>query len=117
MEKLLEIMISYRESLKLFHFQTSQFSYHKITDDIIKEYDELFDKFWEVYQGIYGKLNINNMNCQVKGWNKQMCIKDTTELINILNYINEKVLTIKLNNIKEEIVDLLYKFQYLLQFK
>lgn len=43
-------MVQVRESVKLLHFQTTDYSVHKITDQYLVAYDPLFDKFWEVIQ-------------------------------------------------------------------
>lgn len=43
-------MVTLREQIKLLHFQTINYSVHKITDDFLKTYDELFDTFWEAKQ-------------------------------------------------------------------
>ncbi len=50
MEKLYCDMVALRESIKLLHFQTTNYNVHKITDQYLIVYDQLFDTFWEVKQ-------------------------------------------------------------------
>ena len=52
-------LIQYRESIKLIHFTTEQYSLHKATDELITELDEVFDKLVESYVGYCEKNNID----------------------------------------------------------
>lgn len=44
-------MLTIRNQIKLYHWQTHRFSRHKATDDLVSSLDENIDKFVEIYMG------------------------------------------------------------------
>lgn len=46
-------------NVKFAHLMTTSFAKHKATDGLYEEYNELYDKFLEVYLGKYGRPVIN----------------------------------------------------------
>jgi hypothetical protein len=48
-----------RNQIKLYHWQTSVYSRHKATDEIVTKLDEHIDKYVEVYAGKYGRSRLN----------------------------------------------------------
>jgi len=52
---IVDTMLYIRSQIKLYHWQTTSFSRHKATDDLVKSLDENIDKFIEVYMGKYGR--------------------------------------------------------------
>ena len=117
MEKLYSKMISYRETVKLFHFTCPSFAQHKASDQTLKTYDELFDKFWEYYQGIYQRLQIPivGMSIIIRPLPVDFIVLETDELAKILEEIT--VTNTDILNIRDEIVGVLHQFIYLLSFK
>lgn len=65
-------MVLFRTQIKLYHFQTDIYSGHKASDQLVTQFDLLFDQFWEGYQGsrnkrirlneTQSKMIINNMS-------------------------------------------------------
>ena len=55
---IVDTMLYIRSQIKLYHWQTTSFSRHKATDDLVKSLDENIDKFIEVYMGKYGRPRV-----------------------------------------------------------
>ena len=48
-------LLTIRNQIKLYHWQTGSFARHKATDDLTASLDEHIDTFIEVYMGKYGR--------------------------------------------------------------
>ena len=48
-------MMTLRDQVKLYHWQTMKFPRHKATDELISKLDTNIDKFVEVHIGRYGR--------------------------------------------------------------
>jgi hypothetical protein len=48
-------MMTLRDQVKIYHWQTLKYPRHKATDDLIDKLDDNIDKFVEVYMGKYGR--------------------------------------------------------------
>ena len=114
MENLYKVMVQYREIIKLFHFQSLTFAQHKTSDMLLEKYDDLFDKFWEVYQGINGRINIKSFIITI-GKSKDT-IHETNNLINHINMFDFNNHT-DLQNIRDDLLSILHQYLYLLTFK
>lgn len=51
-------MLTIRNQVKLYHWQTGSFARHKATDDLTATLDTLIDQFVEVYMGKYGRPKV-----------------------------------------------------------
>ena len=49
------LMMTLRDQIKIYHWQTMSFPRHKATDDLVGKLDDNIDKFTEVYMGKYGR--------------------------------------------------------------
>lgn len=52
-------MLTIRNQVKLYHWQTGSFARHKATDDLVGKLDELIDSFVETYMGKYGRPKVS----------------------------------------------------------
>ena len=57
-----QFFLAMRNQIKLYHWQTSLYSRHKATDDVINALDESIDKYVEVYMGKYGRPKMSSRN-------------------------------------------------------
>jgi len=53
-------MMTIRDQIKLYHWQTRMFSRHKATDDLVSSLDENIDTFVETYMGKYGRPRVTS---------------------------------------------------------
>lgn len=114
MEYLYRQMVTYREKLKLWHFTCHSYAEHKASDETLDSYDDLFDKFWEYYQG-----NENARLVIVSGTIKLEMMTTETIIIatdNLIRSLAKLRLSSDLLNVRDEIVGVLNKFIYLLSF-
>jgi hypothetical protein len=56
---IVEAMLTIRNQIKLYHWQTGSFARHKATDDLTAALDTNIDEFIEVYMGKYGRPKVS----------------------------------------------------------
>ena len=52
-------MLTIRNQVKLYHWQTGSFARHKATDDLTAALDTSIDTFVEIYMGKYGRPKVS----------------------------------------------------------
>ena len=62
---IINVMLTLRNQVKVYHWQTMSFSRHKSTDDLVSSLDENIDKFVEVYMGKHGPPNFSGSNMKI----------------------------------------------------
>jgi hypothetical protein len=60
------LMMTLRDQVKIYHWQTMSFPRHKATDDLVGKLDENIDKFTEVYMGKYGRPKFGGRTSSIK---------------------------------------------------
>ena len=53
--EIVQVMMTLRDQVKVYHWQTMSYPRHKATDDLVSSLDEKIDQFVEVYMGKYGR--------------------------------------------------------------
>lgn len=109
------MLLTFREQVKLFHFQTPRYGHHKACDKFIKTFDDLIDKFMEEYQGKEGKrVHLHTTQFSLKN------IKNDKEIVALTKgmkmYLKQLDLDLDLANLRDEMVGAVHQFQYLLTF-
>jgi hypothetical protein len=61
-------MLTLRNQVKLYHWQTLKFPRHKTTDDLVTQLDANIDKFVEVYIGKYGRPSVKSASLKLRGF-------------------------------------------------
>ena len=51
---IINVLLTLRNQVKIYHWQTGSFARHKSTDDLVSSLDDNIDKFVEVHMGKYG---------------------------------------------------------------
>jgi hypothetical protein len=54
--EIVTIMLTLRNQIKVYHWQTSSFAEHEALGDFYEGFNDLMDKFIESYQGCYGRI-------------------------------------------------------------
>ena len=62
---IINVFLTLRNQVKVYHWQTMSFSRHKATDDLVTSLDENIDKFVEVYMGKYGPPMFSGANMKI----------------------------------------------------
>lgn len=53
--EIIHVMMTLRDQVKVYHWQTMSYPRHKATDDLVGLLDEKIDEFVETYMGKYGR--------------------------------------------------------------
>lgn len=108
-------LLTIRNQIKLYHWQTKSFADHKATDDLTAALDLAIDRFVEVYMGKYGRPRVSK-TIKLHNFSSTMArtfvSKQTLYLINVLPRKLKKNDT-DLLNIRDEILAELNKIRYL----
>ena len=117
-----QFFFTMRNQIKLFHWQTKQFSRHKATDAVVDSLDESIDKYVEVYMGKYGRMKMTTATAtsSVKNLTETSITGFIKRCIEYLN--NDLVKKLKdsdtdLLNIRDEMLAELNQLLYLFSLK
>jgi DNA-binding ferritin-like protein len=58
-------LMGYRNQLRMNHWQTTKYSEHKLTDDIIETLDEMVDSIGETSLGAFGRPRVNTISTNI----------------------------------------------------
>jgi len=64
--EIVTLMLTLRNQIKIYHWQTKEFSRHTATDKLVDKLDDNIDKFTEVYMGKYGRPNFRGKTACIK---------------------------------------------------
>ena len=108
-------LLTIRNQVKLYHWQTGSFARHKASDDLTAALDDKIDAFVEAYMGRYGRPTVTG-SIQLHNFSeaeaKAFVRKETKYLQRDLPHMIEKDDT-DLLNIRDEILGELNKVLYL----
>ena len=120
--EIINLMLTLRNQVKIYHWETMQFSRHKSTDDLVDKLDDSIDKFVEVYIGKYGRPNLNQRNgtIRLRNFSDDQATEVLKQAAEWLTNRLPKLLSNKdtdLLNIRDEILGDLNQTLYLFTFK
>ncbi len=123
-KQLLEVIMchffKHQIQLKLFHFQTKTFAAHKASDDYLSKFEGNVDKFMEVAQGVFGRLNMKHVELNFAVVNDGTIKNEVCELVSVLRKfdgLDGLSKRAELLNIRDEMVADAEQFKYLLTFQ
>lgn len=119
LEKYVQVLLQLRTDIKMFHWQTKLFAYHKISDELLGSIDDLTDKLVEAASGL-----INSRPQVLPGATIRLInLSDKNELVSILTQTskilrepNNLLSSTEIANIRDEILGAIDKALYLLSF-
>jgi hypothetical protein len=109
-------MMTLRDQVKLYHWQTLRFPRHKATDDLVGQLDTNIDKFVEVYIGKYGRPSIKGASLKLRGFTDREAPQMLKEAAEWLSHSLPKKLKktdTELLNIRDEILADIEQAMYL----
>lgn len=111
-------MFNHYISMKLYHFQTELYGAHKTSDAYIEKYLGLMDRFMEVSQGIYGKVNLKKYDIKGSSHTDDNIVNHINGFIKYINTGMKDVLddNTDLLTIRDEILSEANQLKYLLTF-
>lgn len=108
-------------NIKFAHLMTTSFAKHKATDELYEEYNELYDKFLEVYLGKYDRPVLNDKQyIEYKNMSDEQFILYLKKNVRILEndifqYIKKE--DTDLVSIIDDFKTIIHKTLYLLELK
>jgi hypothetical protein len=63
--EIVHLMMTLRNQVKLYHWQTSSYPRHKATDELVEKLDTNIDQFVEVYIGKYGRPKLTGKTSSI----------------------------------------------------
>lgn len=63
--EIVNLMMTLRDQVKLYHWQTMSYPRHKATDELVGKLDENIDQFVEVYIGKYGRPKLTGRTSSI----------------------------------------------------
>jgi len=121
-QKLLELALlaffKHQLQLKMYHFQTQSYGAHKASDSYLETFADKLDKFMEVAQGPFGRLNMQKIKLNFTVVNDSTIQKELDDFIKLLKEWDGTSLNYaELLNIRDELVADAEQLKYLLTFK
>lgn len=116
----IKILLQFRTDIKMYHWQTKSFAYHKISDELLTSIDDLTDKLVENICGLLNTRPEMNTTTQINISNileKNVFIskgKDVEKKLRALDVVFRSKSEIL--NIRDELVGSINKALYLLSF-
>ena len=116
--EIVHLMMTLRDQVKLYHWQTMSYPRHKATDDLVTSLDESIDSFVETYMGKYGrpKLTSKTSSIHLRNFSDTQgpaLLKDAIDWLTTSLPKKLKPTDTDLLNIRDEIVGTLNKTLYL----
>jgi len=122
MDSILRRLFEFRDTIKLFHFQTKSYGAHKAADQLEKKFSELLDDFMEVLQGSEGKrIGASSIQVTIPSLvSKTNALDYSTQFLKYLQQLISKFNksgSADLSNILADMQAAVNQFLYLLTFK
>ena len=117
LSSIINLLLQFRTDIKMFHWQTESFAYHKISDELLSSIDDSSDKLIEALSGL---LNIRpKVNCSimVRNVDKDLFLNELDEVSDVLRNATKIVKFSEIANIRDEILGAINKAKYLMTFK
>lgn len=117
--ELVQLFYKHAMIIKTFHFQTKSYAAHKASDNYLTSFNDTYDTFMELLQGILNKrINIKSMNVNIT-------FKNDEEIITYLQSFSDQIYKniypnithTSLLNVLDTMGEELAKFIYLLSFQ
>lgn len=111
------LFFQHQIQIKMYHFQTTSYGGHKAVDSYLEKFNDNFDRFMEVAQGVYGRLTVSNVNLSAHVWNDDNISKNLDGFNGILNSLTEVLSEhTDLLTVRDEMLADVNQLKYLLSF-
>jgi DNA-binding ferritin-like protein len=114
-------LLTLQLQLRIYHWQTENYSQHKAFGKTYENLDSLIDSFMEEFMGKYGKVRSNEtINISVKNIDE---LQPVQFIENIIKFLTSELQSVvkeedtNLLNIRDSILSELQELKYLLQLK
>ena len=114
----LNIFFKHQIQLKMYHFQTKSYGAHKASDSYLDGFLDKFDRFMEVAQGAFGRVETKNISASIETVSDDSINLILDKFIKELRGFDTKFVGYsELLNIRDELIADAEQLKYLLTFK
>lgn len=131
LSSIINLLLQFRTDIKMFHWQTESFAYHKISDELLSSIDDLSDQLVEALSGVLNTrplalgrnpsgINFPKVNSSiiVKDINTDLFLNELDRVTDVLRNATSSFLKFsEIANIRDEILGAIDKAKYLMSFK
>ena len=114
---IVQTLFEHQLTLKMYHFQTTNYGAHKASDTYLITYTANLDRFMEVWQGQYGRVDDKQVRVNFNTVNDNTIIQHLDSMVTFLGSLNNGQMSIDLAAIRDEMVANIQQLKYLLTFK
>jgi DNA-binding ferritin-like protein len=119
LNNIIQLLLQFRIHIKMFHWQTKQYSYHKVSDELLSSIDDLTDKFVESSLGLLNirpNISITNSSLLLTNVNQEILLEQINKVSNRLTQNNKLLANTEIGAIRDEILIAINKAKYLMTF-
>jgi DNA-binding ferritin-like protein len=131
LSSIINLLLQFRTDIKMFHWQTNSFAYHKISDELLSSIDDLSDQLVEALSGVLNtrpSMRLRDPTHPCPKVNSSILVRNI-ELDLFLNELDRvsdvlrnatSISSLKFSeiaNIRDEILGAIDKAKYLMTFK
>ena len=119
LSSIINLLLQFRTDIKMFHWQTDSFAYHKISDELLSSIDDLSDQLVEALSGVLNTRPKVNSSILVRDIELDLFLNELDRVSDVLRNATS-ISSLKFSeiaNIRDEILGAIDKAKYLMSFK
>ena len=119
LSSIINLLLQFRTDIKMFHWQTESFAYHKISDELLSSIDDLSDQLVEALSGVLNTRPKVNSSILVRDIELDLFLNELDRVSDVLRNATS-ISSLKFSeiaNIRDEILGAIDKAKYLMSFK
>jgi len=118
LSSIINLLLQFRTDIKMFHWQTDSFAYHKISDELLSSIDDLSDQLVEALSGVLNTRPKVNSSILVRDIDTDLFLNELDRVSDVLRNATSSFLKFsEIANIRDEILGVIDKVKYLMTFK
>ena len=118
LSSIINLLLQFRTDIKMFHWQTNSFAYHKISDELLSSIDDLSDQLVEALSGVLNTRPKVNSSIMIRDIELDLFLNELDRVSDVLRNATSSFLKFsEIANIRDEILGEIDKSKYLMTFK
>jgi hypothetical protein len=131
LSSIINLLLQFRTDIKMYHWQTDSFAYHKISDELLSSIDDLSDQLVEALSGIlntrpsmrlenakhFHPLALVNSSIMIRDIDLDLFLNELDRVSDVLRNKTKIMTFSEIANIRDEILGAIDKAKYLMSFK
>ena len=119
LSSIINLLLQFRTDIKMYHWQTDSFAYHKISDELLSSIDDLSDQLVEALSGLLNTrpLALVNSSIMIRNIDLDLFLNELDRVSDVLRNKTKIAKFSEIANIRDEILGAIDKAKYLMSFK